>query len=108
MPASGGQIVKTVAQLLRTKGHGVLSVSPELSVFEALKVMAERNVGALLVREGARLVGAFSERDYARKVILKGKASKQIPVRALMSTHVLYVRPHHTLDDSMPLMPAQR
>ena len=100
--------MKTVAQLLRAKGHEVLSVSPELSVFEALQVMAEKNVGALLVLEGARLVGVFSERDYARKVILKGKASKEIPVREIMSTHVLYVRPQQTVEDCMALMTDKR
>jgi len=100
--------MKTVAQLLRTKGHEVLSVSPELSVFEALEVMAEKNVGALLVLEGERLVGVFSERDYARKVILKGKASKEIPVREIMSTHVLYVRPQQTVEDCMALMTDKR
>src|SRR2546428_3162162 len=103
-PCQEASIMKTVAQLLRTKGHEVLSVSPELSVFEALEVMAEKNVGALLVLEGERLVGVFSERDYARKVILKGKASKEIPVREIMSTHVLYVRPQQTIEDCMALM----
>src|SRR5438094_10018524 len=96
MAASGGRIVKTVAQLLRAKGHEVLSVSPELSVFEAQQVMAEKNVGALLVLEAERLVGVFSQRDYARKVILNGKASKEIPVRETMSTPVLYVPPRQT------------
>ena len=100
--------MKTVAQLLRTKGHGVLSVSPEISVFEALQVMAEKNVGALLVLEGERLVGVFSERDYARKVILKGKSSKDTPVREIMSSHVLYVRPEQTIEDCMALMTDKR
>jgi len=96
--------MKTVTQLLRAKGHDVLSVSPETSVFEALEVMAERNVGALLVLEENRLVGIFSERDYARKVILKGKASKDTPVREIMTSHVLYVRPEQTVDECMALM----
>src|SRR5437762_13309151 len=96
--------MKTVAQLLRTKGHQVLSVSPDIPVFEALEVMAEKNVGALLVLEGERLVGIFSERDYARKVILKGKASKETPVREIMSSHVLYIRPEQTIEDCMALM----
>ena len=100
--------MKTVTQLLRTKGHEVLSVSPEASVFEALKVMAEKNVGALLVVEGERLVGVFSERDYARKVILKGKASKEIPVREIMTSHILYVRPEQTIEDCMALMTDKR
>lgn len=94
----------SVAELLRTKGHEVLSISPETSVFEALRVMAEKNVGALLVVEGGRLAGIFSERDYARKVILKGKASKEVPVREIMTSHVLYVRPHQTIGDCMALM----
>src|SRR3989441_10817285 len=100
--------MKTVTQLLRTKGHEVLSVSPETSVFEALKVMAEKNVGALLVLEEERLVGVFSERDYARKVILKGKASKEIPVREIMSTPVLYVSPQQKIEECMALMTDKR
>ena len=100
--------MKTVAQLLRTKGHQVLSVSPDIPVFEALEVMAEKNVGALLVLEGERLVGIFSERDYARKVILKGKASKETPVREIMSSHVLYIRPEQTIEDCMALMTGKR
>src|SRR5256885_14637687 len=100
--------MKTVTQLLRTKGQQVLSVSPDMPVFEALGVMAEKNVGALLVLEGERLVGVFSERDYARKGILKGKASKEIPVREIMSTHVLYVRPQQTVEDCMALMTDKR
>jgi CBS domain-containing protein len=100
--------MKTVTQLLRTKGHEILSVSPETSVFEALKVMAEKNVGALLVVETERLVGVFSERDYARKVILKGKASREVPVRDIMTSHVLYVRPEQTIEDCMALMTDKR
>src|SRR5213083_3650213 len=100
--------MKTVAQLLRTKGQQVLSVAPDIPVFEALEVMAEKNVGALLVVEGERLVGIFSERDYARKVILKGKSSKETPVREIMSSHVLYVRPEQTLEDCMALMTDKR
>src|SRR5207244_3585543 len=96
--------MKTVTQLLRTKGQQVLSVSPDMPVFEALEVMADKNVGALLVVEGERLVGVFSERDYARKVILKGKSSKDTPVQDIMSSHVLYVRPEQTIEDCMALM----
>ena len=100
--------MKTVRQLLRTKGHEILSVAPETAVFDALQLMAENNVGAVLVLEGERLVGIFSERDYARKVILKGKSSKEIPVREIMSTHVLYVRPQQTIEDCMALMTDKR
>ena len=100
--------MKTVANLLRGKGSEVLSVVPELPVFEALRVMAEKNVGALLVVEGGKLIGILSERDYARKVILKGKSSRDTPVREIMSSHVLYVRPAHTIEDCMALMTDKR
>jgi len=100
--------MKTVTQLLRGKGQGILSVSPDTPVFEALGVMADKNVGALLVVEGERLVGVFSERDYARKVILKGKSSKDTPVQEIMSSHVLYVRPEQTIEDCMALMTDKR
>jgi CBS domain-containing protein len=100
--------MKTVAQLLRTKGNQVLSVTPATPVFEALQVMADRNVGALLVVERETLVGIFTERDYARKVILMGKSSKEISVQEIMSTHVLYVRPQQTIEDCMALMTDKR
>jgi CBS domain-containing protein len=103
-----GDTMKTVALLLRAKGNDVLAVSPDRPVFEALRVMAEKNVGALLVVEGSRLVGVFSERDYARKVILKGKSSKEIPVREIMSSHVLYVGPQNTIEECMALMTERR
>ena len=100
--------MKTVTLLLRAKGNEVLTVSPDVPVFAALGLMAERNVGALLVVEGGRLVGIFSERDYARKVILKGKSSKETPVREVMSANVLYVRPRHTIEECMALMTEKR
>jgi CBS domain-containing protein len=100
--------MKTVAQLLRAKPHGVLSVPPDTAVFRALQLMAENNVGALLVLDGDTLIGIFSERDYARKVILVGKSSKETPVREIMSSHVLYVRPQQTIEDCMALMTDKR
>ena len=100
--------MKTVAQLLRAKPHGILSVAPDTGVFQALQLMAEKNIGALLVLDGDTLVGIFSERDYARKVILMGKSSKEIPVREIMSSHVLYVRPQQTIEDCMALMTDKR
>ena len=103
-----GELMKTVAQILRTKGHEVLSVSPDISVFDARGVMAEKNVGALLVVEGGLLAGIFSARVYARKVILKGKVSRETPVREIMTSHVLYVRPGQTVDDCMALMTDKR
>jgi CBS domain-containing protein len=100
--------MKTVTFLLRAKGNEVLTVSPDTPVFEALGVMAEKNVGAVLVVEGERLVGIFSERDYAWKVILKGKSSKETPVREIMSSTVLYVTPQRTIEECMVLMTEKR
>ncbi len=94
----------TAGDLLKTKGGDNWSIKPQASVYEALEMMADRNVGALLVVETGRLVGIFSERDYARKVILKGKASKDTPVSELMTTMVLYATPKNTLDECMALM----
>ncbi|HXX56748.1 MAG TPA: CBS domain-containing protein [Thermodesulfovibrionales bacterium] len=89
---------------MKTKGGENWSVSPQASVYEALEIMADKNVGALLVIEEKRLVGIFSERDYARKVILKGKASKDTPVSELMTKAVLYATPKNTLEECMALM----
>ncbi len=100
--------MKFVSQLLAAKGHNVWTISPDATVFEALKLMADRNVGALLVVEGEKLVGIFSERDYARKVILKGKSSREIPVNEIMSTRVVFVRPNQTIDECMALMTEKR
>lgn len=100
--------MKTVSQLLQTKGGGVLSVTPESSVFDALKLMAEKNVGALLVMDGDTLRGIMSERDYARKVILLGKSSHELAVRDIMSEKVVSVTPKQTVDDCMGLMTGRR
>jgi CBS domain-containing protein len=100
--------MKTVSMLLRAKGPEVLSIVPDAPVFDALALMAERNVGALLVMEAGRLVGIFSERDYARKVILKGKTSRETPVREIMSSHVVSIRPEQTIAECMALMTERR
>lgn len=100
--------MKTVSQLLQGKGGGVLSVTPESSVFTALKLMAEKNVGALLVMDGDVLRGIMSERDYARKVILLGKSSHELAVRDIMSNKVVSVTPKQTVDDCMALMTGRR
>ncbi len=94
----------TVAQLLQAKGRDVWSISPDASVYDAISMMAQRGVGALLVIEGEQLVGILSERDYARKVILEGRSSKDTPVRAIMTAKVLYVRPEQTVEECMSLM----
>jgi len=96
--------MKSIRQILRSKESSVLSISPETLVYEALKYMAEKNVGALLVLEEGKLVGIFSERDYARKVILKGKSSLKTPVRDIMTERVRFVRPDQTVEECMALM----
>ena len=96
--------MKTLKQLLADKHRPLAVVSPSDSVFHALTVMSQNNVGALLVLEGEQLVGVFSERDYARKIILQGKSSKETLVREIMSDKVAYVTPTTTLDECMALM----
>ena len=98
----------SVAHLLQAKGHAVWSIPPDASVYEAIKLMADKEVGALLVMEGQRLVGIVSERDYARKVILQGKSSRDTPVREIMTDKVFYVRPDQTVEECMALMTAHR
>lgn len=100
--------MNTVRDILNAKGGEVWSVAPDLTVFDALKLMAERNIGALLVVEAGRPVGIFSERDYARQVILKGKTSKDTPVREVMSTQVVFVRTTQKLEECMALMTDKR
>ena len=97
-----------VAHLLHVKGHAVWSIPPDALVYEAIKLMADKEVGALLVMEGQRLVGIVSERDYARKVILQGKSSRDTPVREIMTDKVFYVGPDQTVEDCMALMTVHR
>ncbi|NML25567.1 CBS domain-containing protein [Zoogloea dura] len=94
----------TVQQIIQKKGDTTYSVAPDTTVLQALKLMAERNVSAVLVTEGERLVGIFTERDYARKVVLKGLASKDTKVGDLMTQNVLTISPAHTVDDCMAIM----
>ncbi len=100
--------MKTVRDLLAIKGDAIHAVSPEGSVFDALGVMAEKDIGAVLVLEGERLVGILSERDYARQVILKGKTSRETPVREIMTPHVVCVTLERTIDECMALMTDKR
>ena len=96
--------MERVWQLLDKKGHEVWSVGPNDSVYQALNLLADKDIGALVVLDEGRLAGIFSERDYARKVALKGKSSTETPVGDVMSRRVLYVRPDQSVDDCMALM----
>jgi CBS domain-containing protein len=100
--------MKSVRDILRNKGNNVWSISPDITVFDALKTMADKNVGALVVLEEEKVVGIMSERDYARKVILHGKSSREIPVREIMSKTVHYVHPEQSIEDCMEKMTNQR
>ena len=96
--------MNNVAEIIKLKGNGVFTISPNITVFEALKILAENNIGALVVTEHDRVVGIFSERDYSRKIILKGKSSIDTTVSELMTTDVLYVSPSDSIDECMTIM----
>ncbi len=100
--------MKTVRQLLQGKSREIYSIAPEARVFDALRLMAEKSVGALLVIGNGRLAGIISERDYARKVILLGKSSHDIPVREIMTEKVVTVQPGQTVEECMALMTNRR
>jgi CBS domain-containing protein len=93
-----------VKKLLDKKGHDVYSVSPDATVYDALKLMAEKEIGALVVLEDGKMVGILSERDYARKIILKGKASKDTTVREIMTSEVIHTRPDEKVRKCLSLM----
>ena len=96
--------MKTVRQMLEGKSHGLCTIAPDATVLDCLRLMAEKNIGALLVVEGDKLAGIVSERDYARKVILHGKSSRDTPVREIMTARVVCVQPGNTVDECMALM----
>ena len=96
--------MRTVRQMMNEKAHRLLSIQPEHTVYDALLQMAEHDVGALIVLRGEQLVGIFSERDYARKIILDGKTSKLTPISAVMTHDVICVDPDRTADECMALM----
>jgi CBS domain-containing protein len=100
--------VSNVSEILKNKGHDVWSIRPDATVFDAVKLMADRQVGALLVMDGDKLVGIVTERDYARKVILEGRSSQQTRVRDVMTTRVLCVSPERTVQECMALMTDKR
>ena len=98
----------TVADILKSKGREVWTITPETIVFDALKTMAEKNVGALVVLDKTEVVGILSERDYARKVILHGKSSKALKVTEIMSANVYSVNPEQNIEDCMTLFTNKR
>lgn len=98
----------TINDILQHKGTTTWSIGPEMTVFEAIQLMAEKNIGALLVTEKDKLVGIMSERDYTRKVELKGKSSKDLKVREILSGKVVSVAPTHTIEECMRLMTEHR
>lgn len=100
--------MKILQRVLDTKGSEVFSIGPGASVFDALEEMAKRDVGALIVMEDGQVVGIFSERDYARKIILAGKSSRETPVRDIMTDRVIYARPDLTLEQCLALMTDKR
>jgi len=102
------QIMHTVRQILRSKENHIQTIEPQETAFYALQQMAEYNIGALLVVEKEKLVGVFSERDYARKITLKGKSSKDTFVRDIMTREVLYIEQSASINDCMALMTDKR
>ena len=98
----------TVSSILSSKGSQIWSVKPDTTVFEAITTMAERNVGALLVMDADKLLGVVSERDYTRKVALKGRSSRDTTVREILSAHVVSATPKQTIEDCMRLMTENR
>lgn len=100
--------MKPIKQLLQTKGNAVWTITPDASVFDAIKLMSDKGVGALPVVDGEKLVGIISERDYARKVILQGRSSRDTPVREIMTTRVYYIRAEQSIEDGMALMTDKR
>ncbi len=100
--------METIRQILGKKGNQIFSVTPGTTVYETLKLMADKNIGAVLVLDEGKLVGIMSERDYARKVVLKGKFSKEIPVNEIMSPNVICIDPDQTIINTKAVMIQKR
>jgi len=98
----------SIVEILNIKGNQVWTVPPDTTVYDALVVMAEKNIGALCVTEGGRLVGILSERDYTRKIVLKGKSSRSTPVREIVSAKVIVASPESTIEECLHLMTDNR
>lgn len=100
--------METIAQLLDQKGHDILSIGPDASVYEGIQLMADKGVGALVVMEEGRLVGIISERDYARKVVLKDRSSRETKIAEIMTTQVIYARPDQSAEEGLTMMTEKR
>jgi CBS domain-containing protein len=100
--------MQTMAQLLASKGSHVWSISPDATVFDGLKLMAEKNIGALLIVEAGRPVGIMSERDYARKIILEGRSSRDTQIRSIMTTRLVAAAPTDSIEHGMAIMTRER
>ena len=98
------KIYDTIRDILKKKGHEVWSITPESTVYRAIEVMADKHVGALVVIDGDKVVGIISERDYARKVILSGRFSKETRVEEIMASPVIFVEPNYAVDECMRIM----
>lgn len=101
-------MIQTIRHILEVKGSDVWSIGPDATVFDALRMMADKDVGALVVMENGKVVGIISERDYARKIILHGKSSKETLVREIMSTNLYTVHPDQTVEEAMEIMTNKR
>jgi len=100
--------MRTIRDILQEKGFDIYAITPESSVFQALQLMAEKNVGALLVMTGDTVEGLISERDYARKIVLKGRLSRDVPVREIMSAEIVAIGPEEDVERCMTLMTHKR
>lgn len=98
----------SINEILDHKGTSVWTVAPDATVFDAIQMMSDKNIGALLVTEHEKLIGIISERDYTRKVALKGRSSKELKVREIITDRVLSVTPQHTVEECMRLMTENR
>jgi CBS domain-containing protein len=99
--------MKTIRQILKGKGRKIWTIAPGTPVYDALKLMAEKDIGALMVVERKALVGVFSERDYARKVILKGRSSKNVKIQEIMSSPPIFIEPDYVIEQGLALMSAK-
>jgi len=100
--------MKSIHQVLGSKALNIVSITPDTLIYDALVIMAEKHIGALLVLEDGHLAGIFSERDYAREVALKGRSSRTTPIKEVMTTNVITVTPKNTVEECMALMSDKR